>query len=132
MKLLISACLLGVKCRYDGCAKPNPAVLALAKEHTLIPVCPEQLGGLATPRPPAERTGSRVVTEAGTDVTRQYQRGAEQTLLLAQLTGCRYAILKAKAPPVARARSMTVALPAPFARGTVLPRSCFRRSRLLF
>lgn len=98
MKLLISACLLGVKCRYDGCAKPNPAVLALAKEHTLIPVCPEQLGGLATPRPPAERTGSRVVTEAGTDVTRQYQRGAEQTLLLAQLTGCRYAILKAKSP----------------------------------
>ena len=96
--LLISACLLGLCCRYDGGSKPQPGVEALAERYRLIPVCPEQLGGLATPRPPAERRGSRVVTASGLDVTDAYVRGAQQVLQLALQFSCRAAILKAKSP----------------------------------
>ena len=97
MRLLVSACLLGCPCRYDGAAKPCPAVLALAERHELVPVCPEQLGGLPTPRPPAERRGDRVVTQCG-DVTEQYRRGAAEAVRLAQLLGCDGAVLKEKSP----------------------------------
>ena len=98
MKILISACLLGVSCRYDGASKPHPLAVGLLKEHTLIPVCPEQLGGLATPRPPAERQGEKVQTRDGADVTEQYRRGAEETLRLCRLYGCEAAILKERSP----------------------------------
>lgn len=98
MKLLLSACLLGVCCRYDGASKPHPSVEALAQAHQLIPVCPEQLGGLSTPRPPAERQGNRVVAKNGTDVTDQYCRGAEETLRLCRLLGCEAAVLKERSP----------------------------------
>ena len=98
MKLLISACLLGCACRYDGGSKPHPDAAALAQAHDLVPVCPEQLGGLPTPRPPAERVGERVLTQAGGDVTDNYRRGAEQTLLLCKLNGCQAAVLKEKSP----------------------------------
>jgi len=98
MNILVSACLLGVPCRYDGQAKPCPAVLALMDRHTLIPVCPEQLGGLPTPRNPSERRGRRVVSSAGADVTAAYRRGAEETLRLARLYGCEAAILKERSP----------------------------------
>jgi len=98
MTLLVSACLLGCPCRYDGKSKPCGAVLALMEEHTLIPVCPEQMGGLATPRPPAERKAGGVFTESGTDVTAQYRRGAEEALRLAKLYGCTHAILKERSP----------------------------------
>ena len=57
MTLLVSACLLGLPCRYDGAAKPAPQVLELMAEHRLIPVCPEQLGGLPTPRPECPGAG---------------------------------------------------------------------------
>ena len=97
MRLLVSACLLGCACRYDGASKPCPAVLALAERHELVPVCPEQLGGLPTPRPPAERRGDRVVTQSG-DVTEQYRRGAEETLKLCKLFGCEAAVLKERSP----------------------------------
>ena len=59
---LCSACLLGIKCRYDGKDNLNERVIELAKKEKLIPVCPEQLGGLPTPREPAEIQGNRVVT----------------------------------------------------------------------
>ena len=72
MNILVSACLLGVACKYSGGDNASPAVLALAGRHTLIPVCPEVYGGLPTPRPPAERRGNCVVTEQGDDVTAQY------------------------------------------------------------
>lgn len=98
MKLLVSACLLGCRCRYDGAAKPHPAMEALAERHTLVPVCPEQLGGLSTPRPPAERQGDRVVTERGADVTEQYCRGAEEAASLCTLLGCQAAVLKEHSP----------------------------------
>lgn len=102
MKLLVSACLLGCRCRYDGAAKPHPAIKALAARHTLVPVCPEQLGGLPTPRPPAERRGDRVVTQRGTDVTEQYRRGAEEAVRLCTLLGCQAALLKERSPSCGR------------------------------
>lgn len=100
MKLLVSACLLGVACKYSGGHNACPALLdALhAGAHTFIPFCPEVYGGLPTPRPPAERVGDRVLTEGGADVTAQYRRGAEAALQLAQLYGCEAAILKANSP----------------------------------
>jgi len=98
MTILVSACLLGCPCRYDGKSKPNAAVLALMEQHTLIPVCPEQMGGLATPRAPAERREGGVFTQAGMDVTAQYRRGAEEALRLANLYGCTCAILKERSP----------------------------------
>ena len=98
MTILVSACLLGCPCRYDGKSKPNDTVLALMEQHTLIPICPEQMGGLATPREPAERRGDGVFTETGGDVTAQYRRGAEEALRLAKLYGCTHAILKERSP----------------------------------
>ncbi|MDO5327812.1 MAG: DUF523 domain-containing protein [Clostridia bacterium] len=98
MKLLVSACLLGVCCRYDGKSKGNEAVLRLAEKHELIPVCPEQLGGLPTPRPPAEIQRDRVINRLGQDVTAQYQKGAEEALRLCQLFHCELAVLKARSP----------------------------------
>lgn len=98
MTILVSACLLGCPCRYDGKSKPNERVLALMERHTLIPICPEQMGGLSTPRSPAERKGGGVLTESGIDVTEQYRRGAEEALRLAKLYGCTHAILKERSP----------------------------------
>lgn len=100
MNILISACLLGQYCRYDGQTKVYPQVQALLGRDDihLIPVCPEQCGGLATPRPAAERQGKRVVTTNGSDVTAQYQRGAEAALYWARLFHCTKAILKEKSP----------------------------------
>ncbi len=98
MKILVSACLLGVCCRYDGQAKPHEGALSLLGRHTLIPVCPEIYGGLATPRPAAERVGERVLTAQGGDVTAQYRRGAEETMRLGRLYGCEAALLKERSP----------------------------------
>lgn len=98
MRILVSACLLGAACRYDGQSKEYPLVAALARKHELVPVCPEQLGGLPTPRPPAERRGERVVTAENADVTAAYRRGAEETLRLCRILGCRAAILKERSP----------------------------------
>ena len=96
--ILVSACLLGTKCRYDGSRKPKQQVISLMKQYHLIPVCPEQLGGLKTPREPAEIQSGRVITQNGKDVTKEYQQGAEETLLLAKLFNCKTAILKANSP----------------------------------
>lgn len=98
MIYLVSACLLGTPCRYDGAARPVAEVVALRKEHTLIPVCPECLGGLPTPRKPAERQGDRVIRCDGCDVTREYCRGADEAVRLARLHGVDGAILKSKSP----------------------------------
>ena len=94
----MSACLLGVCCRYDGQSKANEAILRLADKHELIPVCPEQLGGLPTPRPPSEIRQGRVINRMGQDVTAQYQKGAEEALRLCRLLHCAAAILKARSP----------------------------------
>ena len=98
MRILVSACLLGVSCRYDGKSKPHPAVLALQGQHQLIPVCGEIFGGLPTPRTPAERVGDRVLTEDGRDVTQEYHRGAQEVLALARRLDCKGALLKERSP----------------------------------
>ena len=94
MRILVSACLLGVACRYDGKSKPHAAVLALQERHQLIPVCSEVFGGLPTPRTPAERVGDGVYTRDGCDVTAEYVRGAEEVLALAKRMDCHVALLK--------------------------------------
>lgn len=98
MKIMVSACLLGCSCRYDGRSKADERVLALNTCHTLIPVCPEQLGGLSTPRLPAEIQGERVIRRDGADVTAEYSKGAREALRLYRLLGCDAAILKARSP----------------------------------
>lgn len=104
MNILVSACLLGIACKYSGGDNACPALLDAVRrgEHVLIPVCPEVYGGLPTPRPPAERIGDHVVTEDGTDVTAQYRRGAEAALQMAKLYGCEAAVLKANSPSCGR------------------------------
>jgi len=98
--VLVSACLLGVCCRYDGKGNPNSEVLALLDRDDvmLIPVCPEQLGGMPTPRIPSERQSGRVVNRAGEDVTASFRKGAEEALRIARLYDCRYAIFKERSP----------------------------------
>ena len=98
MNILISGCLLGLKCRYDAKEKKLPEIEKLIEVYNLIPVCPEQLGGLPTPRIPAERVNNKVVNQAGVDVTKEYQLGAEEALKIAKLYNCKKAILKEKSP----------------------------------
>lgn len=98
MNILVSACLLGVHCRYDGNGVMQEGLEKLSKEHNLIPVCPEIFGGLATPRDPAERVGERIITKNGEDVTAQYTKGAEEILQLCKFYDCHYAILKERSP----------------------------------
>ena len=100
MKILVSHCLLGEPCRYDGASRLDRQVLELHKAgHTLIPVCPEVLGGLDIPRAPAElQPDGRVVNEDGEDVTAAYRAGAEAALKIARETGCTLAVLKARSP----------------------------------
>ena len=96
--ILVSSCLLGCACRYKGDDCKNERILALAKEHVLLGVCPEQMGGLETPRAPSEIVGDKVMSNAGRDVTAEYRKGAEAALYLAQLNRADFAILKAKSP----------------------------------
>ena len=95
---LCSACLLGLKCRYNGEVKPNEKVTNLAIEEILIPVCPEQMGGLPTPRKPAEQKNNKIITKDGDDVTFNFMNGAEQVLKIAKLYNIKSAILKQKSP----------------------------------
>ena len=96
--LLISECLCGVCCRYDGDHNRIECLEELKNVYNLVPVCPEVLGGLLTPRPPAERVGNRVQTKNGVDVTEQFKRGAALALAIAIEKNCRCALLKAKSP----------------------------------
>lgn len=98
MNILVSACLLGVACRYDGKSREYPGMEELMQRHNLIPFCPECYGGLPTPRPSAERRGDRVMTRNGLDVTIQYEKGAREALRLAQRFGCTCAVLKERSP----------------------------------
>lgn len=98
MKILISACLLGCSCRYDGGTKPCSAAIQLKEKHQLIPVCGEQLGGLTTPRTPCERIGDKVMSIDGADRTKEYIHGAQQAAMLCDLFDCDCAVLKARSP----------------------------------
>ena len=111
-KIIVSACLLGCECRYDGKSKPCSKVLELAKKKdtVLIPVCPEQMGGLPTPRVPSERQrtskgslrsisrSGAVLMKDGRDATEEYKKGAEAALMIAKLNDAELAILKSGSP----------------------------------
>ena len=97
--ILVSACLLGVRCNHLGAASPSAAVQALAADNRLVAFCPETVGGLPTPRPAAERqSGGRVRTADGVDVTDAYRRGAEAAVAMAQAVSAPRAVLKARSP----------------------------------
>ncbi len=98
MKILVSACFLGENCKYSGGNNLSVEIRSLAKEHILLPVCPEVLGGLSVPRPPAEISGGSVITSSGTDVTEQFRLGAQKTLALALEHQVTVAILKERSP----------------------------------
>ena len=105
---LCSACLLGIKCRYDGKIFSNKKVLSLSKKEILIPICPEQFGGQATPRPNAEIIGgdgydilnnkAKVIEPNGNDVTKYFIEGAQEVLKIAKLYDIKEAILKQRSP----------------------------------
>ena len=96
--ILVSACLLGIGCRYDGKHKANHEVIRLAEKYNLIPVCPEIYGGLPTPRIPSERIGDKVMMKDGRDVTDNYKRGALEALELCRIYNIKTAILKERSP----------------------------------
>ncbi|MEW8977382.1 MAG: DUF523 domain-containing protein [Symbiobacterium sp.] len=106
--ILVSACLVGCHCRYDGGTKERPDLVKLIRQGRAVPVCPEQMGGLPTPRVPAEIVGgdgeavldgrARVVNSAGDDVTAQFLAGAREALRMAEAAGASVAILKERSP----------------------------------
>lgn len=106
--VIVSACLLGVKSRYNGADAKNAELLKSLKGFIVIPVCPEQLAGLPTPRPRAEikkgdgktviEKNSSVIDENGADVTTIFIKGANETLKIARITGAKTAFLKEKSP----------------------------------
>ncbi len=96
--LIISACLTGVPCRYDGLSKPLKAIRELQEMFELVPVCPEIDGGLPVPRPPAEIRRGRVINAEGDDVTEVYEKGANIAVVKAYECGAKYALLKQRSP----------------------------------
>lgn len=97
-KILVSACLAGVNCKYNGKNNENEKIIQLIKNKDVILVCPEQLGGLKTPRTPAEIKNNKVINKDNIDVTKEYQKGAKEVLALAQKFNIKTAILKSKSP----------------------------------
>lgn len=97
-KILVSACLLGENCRYKGDNCKNDKVVALKNEYDIIPICPEQMGGLSTPRDPAEIVGDKIISSAGKDVSNEYNKGAELALKLAKENNVKFCVLKASSP----------------------------------
>lgn len=98
--IIVSACLAGVECRYDGQSKSRSDLVELVAQGKAIAVCPEELGGLPTPRPPSEQVGDRVFSCHGDDVTNFYHSGAQRALQVALETGgpIDKAILKSHSP----------------------------------
>lgn len=97
-RYVVSACLAGEHCRYDGGENTCALVVRLVEEGRAVPACPEVLGGLETPRSPCERLGDRVVNRDGQDVTGPFERGGALAVELARENGCTAAILKSRSP----------------------------------
>jgi len=96
---IVSACLAGVECRYDCQSKPRDKVIKLVEEGKALAVCPEEMGGLPTPRPPAEEVSKMIFkTIDGDDVTAQYLKGASEASLQAKNYRVQKALLKSKSP----------------------------------
>lgn len=98
MEYVVSACLAGCNCRYDGGNNENETVLELIKNGQALPVCPEQLGGFPTPRTPFELQNGKAISKDGNDITEQMHRGVEEAVHLVQLAGCKKAILQPRSP----------------------------------
>jgi len=96
--ILVSACLAGMYCRYNGETVPFEPVVNLVRQGLAIPFCPEAHGGLPTPRRPCEILEGRVVDTDGIDLTEEFERGAHEGLRLVRLAGCTEAVLKARSP----------------------------------
>ena len=98
MKIMVSACLLGENCKYSGGNNRNEKVLAYVAGHEVIPVCPEVMGGLPTPRVPAEIVQGVVINREGVNVDREYRLGAQKALEIAREKQIDLAILQSRSP----------------------------------
>lgn len=96
--IVVSGCLAGINCNYKGGNKEHKKVVELVKDGKAIVVCPEQLGGLTTPRKPAEIKNGRVITNDDEDVTEAFIKGANEVLSICKKYNCKKAILKSKSP----------------------------------
>jgi uncharacterized protein YbbK (DUF523 family) len=95
---IVSACLAGLECRYDCKSQSRDDIRAMVARGDAIPVCPEQMGGLPTPRNPAERIQDKVLSNTGIDLTQHYLLGAREALKITQLCGADEVLLKSKSP----------------------------------
>lgn len=109
--IMVSACLLGVNCRYDGKNAYNRSIASEISNHYIIFACPEQLGGLTTPRPKNRLVGDRVINENGVDVTDNFYRGAKEFLGIARRFGVKKMILKSRSPACGKQGILTRILP---------------------
>ncbi len=98
MKILVSACLLGENCKYNGGNNKCEEVIKLGQKHTLIPVCPETFANLPTPRVASEIKDGKVYSKDGKDLTEEFYDGAEKTLYVAEESACQIAVLKERSP----------------------------------
>lgn len=97
-KILISACLIGDKVRFDGKSNYNPKIQDLLEKYELVPFCPEVEGGLSIPRIPCEKYNDKVINKEGKNVTKYFEKGADLALNICQYLGIRIAILKENSP----------------------------------
>lgn len=98
MKIMVSACLLGDNCKYNGGNNFHKELVNFLKDYEVIKICPEVMGGLSIPRIPAEIKNNKVINQKEVDVTKEYYRGAEKTLKIAQDNNIKIAILKKHSP----------------------------------
>lgn len=135
---LVSACLLGINCRYNGRNCPNKKVMQLATREMLVPVCPEQLGGLGTPREPMGIVGgagsevldgkAMVINKSGKNVTKNLVRGAEETLKIARLLNVKEAILKTKSPSCGCGKTCSGISPSRLVKGDGVTAALLKRN----
>ena len=97
-KIIVSACLLGDKCRYDGHSNYTPLIKDLKEKYEVIVICPEVNGGLSTPRIPSEIKGERVINKKGKDVTKYFDKGVDYVMTVVKYFNIRKAVLKEKSP----------------------------------
>lgn len=102
MNILVSACLLGINCKYSGGNNFAESIIKLKDIYNIIPICPEQLGGLKTPRNPCEiievNDDFNVIDKCGNDFTNEFRKGAKECLKIAKMFNCKIAILKERSP----------------------------------
>lgn len=98
MKIAVSACLLGENCKYNGGNNYSSTLVKILESHQVIPICPEALGGLPSPRDPAEIVGSEVLTKDGRSVDKEFRRGAEKALEIVKEFGADLVVLQARSP----------------------------------